>query len=104
MSRPYNPEKDDYYYPDDTPEIYLTENQVEQILAQILALDDSAEKDARDEVRQIEKLHRMRCLGQITQEEYLEKCKEVSEEFGNKHGFWAWETVTVKSFYEYFSR
>ncbi|MCP3685983.1 MAG: hypothetical protein GY861_25340 [bacterium] len=99
MTRPYDPNIDKFYYPDDTPELYLTEEQVENILKKIPAFTTPEEEDARMEIQGIERAHRMKCTSSITHKEYLKKCKNISNKFLKKHGFWAWETKTVKEFY-----
>ena len=102
MPRPYDPDKDEYYYPDYTPDLYLTDEQIEIALEEIEISDDSAEKETQKIIRQIETLHRKVCLGKLKHTEFLAKCDQISDKFVKVFGYWHSETKTYKDFYKHF--
>jgi len=102
--RPYNEDLDNYYSPDDTPELYLTENQVDFVLTRLSVINDPAEIEVREIIRDIESINRMEKLGNIREEESADKIKTLSNNFLKKYGFWPYKTKTHESFYKYFDK
>jgi len=102
MARPYDPQKDEYYYPDYTPDLYLADDQIEKALKKIKISGEPAEKETQSVVRQIETLHRKVCLGKLNHNDFIVKCDHISDKFVKKFGYWHSETKTYKEFYKHF--
>lgn len=101
--RAYDKEKDSYYSPDDTPELYLTEQQVKEALDYIAKHTDSPEEfDVRILIAKVEELNRKEKLGSISESECRRMIEKITDDFADKYDFWPYITKTFTSFYKYF--
>jgi hypothetical protein len=100
--RPYDKNLDSYYSPDDTPELYLTENQVNCALEKLPFINEPAEIAVIEVIKEIEHINRMEKTGSITEHESSKKIKEISNSFLKEHGFWPYITKTHERFYKSF--
>lgn len=97
--RKYNADIDEYYSPDDTPNLFLTEEQVEEVLASIPKINEESELEAIEIIRKIEKLQRDEKLGEISNDECVKENDKISDYFLKKYGFWPYVTNIYKNFY-----
>lgn len=102
--RLYNENIDDYYSPDDTPHLFLSEEQINEALANLKHYSEQSEIEAKALLKRIEQLNRQEKLGEITPEKCLDKNKELVKAFADKHGFWPYITKTYQDFYEFFRK
>lgn len=102
--RQYNPNIDKMYSPDDTPELYLSIQQIEYTFNKIKCFEGEDEKAVIEVIREIETLNRKEKLGQITPKECKEKIKIISNNFLDRFGHWPYITKSYKAFYQLFIR
>jgi len=102
--RPYNRDLDNYYSPDDTPDLYLTEEQINIALASLPSMNENAEISVRETIRRIETINREEKLGNISPSESNEKIKSLSNSFLQKYDFWPYITKSFELFYKSFER
>jgi hypothetical protein len=100
--RPYDRRIDQHYWPDDTPDLFLTEEQVDEVLRNIPLLADPKEIDVRHVIVTIEKINREEKLGVVSTEESIMTCRKISNDFLSKHSVWPYKTKTYDSFYKSF--
>jgi len=97
--RQFNPKIDYYYSPDSTPNLYLSEEQVEHALDKISQYGEEAEKVVRSLIRKVEELNRLEKNGIISNDECVLRANKIENEFVKKFGFWPYVTKTYKEFY-----
>jgi hypothetical protein len=102
--RPYNKDLDEYYSPDDTPELYLTEEQINCTLDSLPCMNENAEINVREIIKQIETINREEKLGEISSSESAAKIGIISNDFLQKHGFWPYVTKSFELFYKSFEQ
>jgi ferritin-like metal-binding protein YciE len=102
--RPYNRKTDRYYSPDDTVELYLTEEQINEALESLPQTDNSAELSVRKTIKKIETINRNEKLGKISSSESTVKIRNISNDFLNEYGFWPYITKSFELFYKSFER
>ncbi|MDR3259726.1 MAG: hypothetical protein LBT51_08995 [Fusobacteriaceae bacterium] len=102
--RSYDKNLDDYYSPDDTPELYLTEEQIDNTLNAIPDYDDPAEIEVKKTIKIIETINREEKFGKISKEDCITKSNKVSDDFLEKYGFWPYITKTFEEFYKLFEK
>ncbi len=103
--RAFNSKIDKYYSPDDTPEIFLKSEQVEEALSTINLIDNSDEEiEVRSVIRKIEELNRKEKKGEISEMECNNFTRKITNNFAEKYDFWPYMTKTYKAFYKYFIR
>ena len=102
--RAYNKDLDEYYSPDDTPELYLTDEQINAVLNSLPHIDKPAEINVREAIKQIETINREEKLGKISASESSAKIRNISNDFLRKYGFWPYITKTFELFYKSFER
>jgi hypothetical protein len=100
--RNYNPKKDRYYSPDDTPNLYLTDEQINHALKSIPNFDGREEEEVRRVIIKLETLNRDEKLGQITPDDSFKRSRKLADEFLKQFGFWPYITKTHQAFYEFF--
>jgi len=100
--RPYNKDIDTYYSPDDTPDLYLTEEQVNNTLEMLSEINEPSEIAVRDVIKRIETINREEKLGIISTKDSFSKIRTISDDFLDKYGFWPYITKTFENFYESF--
>lgn len=100
--RPYDRTLDHYYSPDDTSDIFLTEEQVKSALQKIPLLDSPEEIDVRQIIISIEEINREEKLAYISSEDSTVRCRKISNDFFAKHGIWPYVTKTHNAFYKSF--
>jgi hypothetical protein len=102
--RPYDENRDRYYSPDDTPELYLTEEQINGVLDLLPVMSEYAEISVRETIKQIETINREEKQGKISPAESTGKIKTLSNDFLHEHGFWPYVTKSFELFYKSFER
>lgn len=100
--RAYNSKIDKYYSPDDTPELYLTDEQIELGLSLVPIYKEDSEIEVRELIRKIEIINQQEKLLKVSKEESFKVNKELANNFFRKYGFWPYLTKTYKNFYSYF--
>jgi len=96
MTRPFDPDSDESYHPDDTPELYLTDAQVRSYLKRLPKTNDEAELEARSVLAIVEADHRSELLGETVQRTGPQRI----EAFRKRFGYWPWDTSSARRFYE----
>jgi hypothetical protein len=102
--RPYDKDMDRYYSPDDTPELYLTEEQINDAFDSLPYMNENAEINVRETIKQIETINREEKLGKISSSESAAKIKTLSNDFLQKYGFWPYVTKSFELFYKSFEQ
>jgi hypothetical protein len=100
--REYDPQKDNYYSPDDTPNLYLTNKQIKSHLEDIPKFDKCDEKEVRKVIIKIEILNKREKMGKISTNECHKKIEELNDKFLNKYDYWPYMTKTYELFYKSF--
>jgi hypothetical protein len=98
MARPYDPDRDPSYHPDDTPDLYLDDDRLQKLLAALPPTRDAAEIEARSVLLSVERTHRAQLRGE--QAASATEPRERIEEFRRRFGYWPWDTDSARSFYE----
>ena len=104
LPRPYHPATDSCYHPDDTPELFLVEKQVKDVLRKIQKENSDVEQAACELLCHVETLHRQVCTGTFNADQAIEECQQIAEEFRDKYGIWHFHTVAYELFYSSFDR
>jgi hypothetical protein len=102
--RAYDKNLDEYYYSDDTPELYLTDEQIDDVLNSLPYIDDPAEINVRETIKQIEIINREEKLGKITPSESGARIRDISNNFLRKYDFWPYVTKSFELFYKAFEQ
>jgi hypothetical protein len=102
--RPYDNNRDDFYSPDLTPDLYLLEETVLGVLSEIPSRSEEEEIEVRDLIIRIETLNRKEKLGSISIEECFAQNKIIAEDFLRKYGIFPYVAKTYEQFYDSFSR
>lgn len=102
--RQYNPDVDKYYSPDDTPDLYLSDEQVKEYIGKISIEKEESEFEVRHLIVEIESLNRFAKMGEISNEENYIQSKKLADSFLQKFGFWPYVTKTYELFYKNFIR
>ncbi|MDR1468628.1 MAG: hypothetical protein LBT00_04980 [Spirochaetaceae bacterium] len=102
--RAYNKNLDEYYSPDDTPELYLTDEQINGVLNSLPHIDKPAEINVREAIKEIETINREEKLGNILPAESSVKIRNISNGLLQKYGFWPYVTKTFELFYKSFEQ
>lgn len=102
MSRPFDPQIDHEYHPDNTVGIYLTQQQVKQYLDKVEKINSPDELEARSVIQKIEALHRDELTGK-TKSINPEAYDKITSSFAKKYGYWPFHSKTSIAFYNLFS-
>ena len=96
MARLYDPEVDESYHPDDTPRLYLSDQQVRATMAKLPPTSDPAELEARTILELVETEHRL----VLRQESTRTTASHRIEDYRIRHGSWPWSSESARRFYE----
>lgn len=99
----FDPNEDEYYSINDTPDLYLDDKQVEAALSKIKVTSSEAENRAREILKKSEKIHKDELFGKYSHEQAVSEIQKLENDFGNKFGFWPSASETYEQFYEQFS-
>lgn len=83
------------------PDIYLSLQQVQMAVSQIVC-SDTQDQDALHLAVSIEELQRKKCEGEIQPAEKSNKTRALHEAFRKKYGSWAYASQAYKDFYGFF--
>lgn len=98
---PFNHLIDGCYDPNATPDLYLTETQVKEVISS-LCFSDEKNKAALKLIEEVEKLQRDKCLGAISSSEKAVASRALHNAFQKEFHCWAYVTVAYKEFYRHF--
>jgi hypothetical protein len=102
--RAYNRKTDNYYSPDDTPHLFLTEEQVNNALGSLPIMKEPEEIKVREIIKQIETINRDEKMGNISSSEANKKISTISDDFLFDFGFWPYITKSFELFYKSFEQ
>ena len=102
--RQFDPIYDEIYGLNETPDLYLSEEQVSAALERISISKGKGEEEALQFVYQIESLHRNEALDKISHNEFLSEIKQRQDKFVKEFGFWPYAANSYKAFYEQFNK
>lgn len=95
----YDKDRDVCYHFLNTPDLYITQDIVEEIFLTIGQPLTQNDFDVQKYIRGTELLKMQYCLGKITLEEKKEKCLNLDDEFCAKHSCWAYSCEYYQRFY-----
>lgn len=102
--RQFEPNKDEIYGLNETPDLYLSEEQLSAALKRISISKEKGEEEALQFVFQIESLHRKEALGKISHNDFLSEIKQKQDKFVKEFGFWPYAANSYKAFYGQFNK
>jgi len=100
--REYNPDIDEMYNIDSTPNLYLTEKVVNKTLTEITSYSEEREVSAREILPLIESIHRDELLGKKNKDNAKKEIQELQKKYKDKYGLWPYQTNTFRDFYQNF--
>ena len=101
--RQFNPQKDKYYSMDNTPDLYLTTEQVNDALNKIKIRNDEMEQSAVELLKKSVNIHMEKGLGKLTGDEESNEIQNLEKDFVSKFGIWPYQTEVYTDFYNLFS-
>ena len=77
--RKYDKDIDDFYSMDETPDVYLDDEQIQNALANIKIPNEEAELEAVEILKKSEQLHRDSLMGKLSDDECTKLIQEIEE-------------------------
>ena len=100
--RKFEEKIDGFYSMDDTPDIYLDDEQIQSALKKIKIPNEEAELAAVELLKKSEQIHRDSLMGKISDEECTKQIQALEDEFVSKYGFWPSASSVYENFYSQF--
>lgn len=101
VTRSFDPNVDEVYDVEASPDIYLTETQVATVAAAI-ACGTQKDEVAKEYVIKMEAAQRDRCTGRISEEECARISRTLNEQFKAQFGTWIYQSRFAQKFYANF--
>lgn len=102
--RKFDNKIDDYYSMDDTPDVYLDEEQIESALEKIKIPNEEAELAAVELLKKSEQIHRDSLLGKFSNDDCTKQIQLLEDGFVSKYGFWPSASSVYENFYSQFMK
>lgn len=102
--RKFNKSIDDFYSMDETPDVYLDDEQIETALSKITISDEDAEVAAVELLKKEEQIHRDSLMGKYSDDESTKLIQTLEDEYVSKYGFWPSASSVYEDFYSQFVR
>ena len=100
--RKYDKDIDDFYSMDETPDVYLDDEQIQNALANIKIPNEEAELEAVEILKKSEQLHRDSLMGKLSDDECTKLIQEIEDKFVSTFGFWPSASCVYEDFYAQF--
>lgn len=102
LVRPFNPKMDKIYGFDETPDLYLEDEQIEEAFSSLPQNNTSEAMAVKQAIIKIETLKREYCKGLLSFETMKQQVSEIDKVFFSKFGYWMYVSSVHQSFYNFF--